>query len=81
MSIQERVLVSPVMSGTDATDSAVVIWPYTEKGTIVRAYIANLTAVSADNSNNITVTATQKFPGHLYPSDQCCRRCPVCKRF
>ena len=59
MSINERVLVSPVMSGTDATDSAVVIWPYTEKGTITRAYIANLTAVSADNSNNITVTATQ----------------------
>lgn len=59
MSINERVLVSPVMSGTDATDAAMVVWPHTEKGTIVRAYIANLASVPADNSNNITITATQ----------------------
>ena len=59
MSIAERVLVSPVMSGSDATDATSVVWPYTEKGIITRAYIMPHAGVSADNTNNITITATQ----------------------
>ena len=59
MSIAERVLVSPVMSGTNATDSTSVVWPYTDTGIITRAYIMPRVGVAADNSDNITVTATQ----------------------
>lgn len=59
MSIAERVLVSPVMSGSDATDSTSVVWPYTDTGIITRAYIMPALSTAADNSGNITVTATQ----------------------
>jgi hypothetical protein len=59
MSTMERVLYSPTLAGTDATDSAMVAWPYTESGKLVRVYIENLTAVTASDSANITVTATQ----------------------
>jgi len=59
MSIAERVLVSPVMSGSDAVDATSVVWPYTDTGIITRAYIMPRVGVSADNTNNITITATQ----------------------
>ena len=47
------------MAGTNAADAAVAVWPYTEKGILERAYIENLTLVTASDSANITVTATQ----------------------
>lgn len=59
MSTMERVLYSPTLAGTDATDAAMVAWPYTESGRLVRVYIENLTLVTANDTNNITVTATQ----------------------
>ena len=59
MSIMFRAIRSNVMAGSNAADAAVAVWPYTEKGILVRAYIENLTSVTADNSDNITVTATQ----------------------
>lgn len=60
MSINERVLVSPRLSGiANTTDATSMVWPYTEKGTIVRAYIANTALIANDNTDNITVTATQ----------------------
>ena len=58
MSINERVLTAQ-MSGNNSTDANVMVYPFTEKGVLVRAYIANLISISADNTNNITVSATQ----------------------
>jgi len=59
MSIMLREVRSNVMAGSAAADAAVAVYPYTEKGTLVRAYIENLSLVTANGSNNITVTATQ----------------------
>ena len=59
MSTMLREVRSNVMAGSDAVDAAVAVYPYTEKGTLVRAYIENLSLVTANGSNNITVTATQ----------------------
>ena len=59
MSIMFRAIRSNVMAGTNAADAAVAVWPYTEKGILERAYIENLTLVTASDSANITVTATQ----------------------
>ena len=59
MSIMLREVRSNVMAGSAADDAAVAVYPYTEKGTLVRAYIENLSLVTANGSNNITVTATQ----------------------
>lgn len=59
MGINDRVLRCNVMSGTDAIDSAVCVWPYAEKGRLKAAYIEPLAGVSAHDTNYITITATQ----------------------
>lgn len=59
MSTMYRTLRSNVMAGTDAADSAMAVWPYTETGVLERAYIEVETTVAAHGSNTITVSATQ----------------------
>lgn len=59
MSVQERMLISPVMSGAAGTvDTTAVVYPFTENATIERAYIVPTLAVAADASDTITITAT-----------------------
>ncbi len=59
MSTMYRAIRSNVMAGSNATDSAMTVWPYTETGILERAYIEVEATVGADNSDNITVSATQ----------------------
>ena len=59
MSTLIRTIQSVEMSGTDATAAAAMAWPYDEPGVLQSARILTAIAVGADNSNNITVTATQ----------------------
>jgi hypothetical protein len=58
MSTTERILRMPI-SGSDSTDANAAGWPYPERGVLKRAYIDNVTAVSAHDTNYITVTVTQ----------------------
>ncbi len=58
MGINQRVITSGTLSGANSADAARVVWPYAEKGTLEAAYIENALAVTADGSNNITVSAT-----------------------
>jgi hypothetical protein len=58
MGINQRVITSGTLSGANSADAARVVWPYAEKGYLEAAYIENALAVTADGSNNITVSAT-----------------------
>lgn len=58
MGINNRVIRCNVMSGSDAVDSAVNVWPYAQRGRLVKAYIEPLAGVAAHDTNYITVTAT-----------------------
>ena len=59
MSTLIRTIQSVEMSGTNATAAAAMAWPYDEPGVLQSARILTAIAVAADNTDNITVTATQ----------------------
>ena len=59
MSIMIRTVQSVTMSGTDATAAAAMAWPYDNTGVLQSARILSNTTVAADNTDNITITATQ----------------------
>ena len=59
MSVQERMLISPVMVGAaGSVDTTSLVYPFTEKATLLRAYIVPALAVAADATHTITITAT-----------------------
>ena len=57
MGINNRVIKCNVMSGTNATDSAVEVWPYAQRGKLVKAYVVPLAGVTASDTDYITITA------------------------
>ena len=59
MSIMIRTVQSVTMSGTDATAAAAMAWPYGNTGVLQSARILSNTTVAANDTNNITVSATQ----------------------
>ena len=58
MGIMQRAVSSHVLTATNATDGAQIVWPYAESGVLESIYIENEVEVSADNTNNITISAT-----------------------
>lgn len=58
MGTLDRVIRCNVMSGSDAADSAVCVWPHAERGVLKKAWIEPLAGVTANDTNYITVTAT-----------------------
>ena len=59
MSIMIRTVQSVTMSGTDATAAAAMAWPYDNTGVLQSARILSNTTVAANDTNNITISATQ----------------------
>ena len=59
MSTMIRTVQSVTMSGTDATAAAAMAWPYDNTGVLQSARILSNTTVAANDSNNITISATQ----------------------
>lgn len=58
MGINQRVITSPLLFGVDQTDAARVVWPYAEKGKLEAVYLENGVLISADNTNNVTISGT-----------------------
>ena len=58
MGIMQRAVSCHVLTGTNATDGAQIVWPYAESGVLESIYIENEVAVTADNTDNITISAT-----------------------
>ena len=59
MSIMIRTVQSVTMSGSNANAAAAMSWPYDNTGVLQSARILSNTTVAADNTDNITITATQ----------------------
>lgn len=58
MSITERMLVSPLQAGTDATVSHSVIYPFSSPGYISAAYLEPDTAITANDTNYMTFSVS-----------------------
>lgn len=58
MGIMQRAVSCHVLTGTNATDGAQIVWPYAESGVLESIYIENEVGVTADNTDNITISAT-----------------------
>lgn len=59
MSTMIRTIQSVTMSGSNSTAAAAMAWPYDETGVLQSARILVQKAVAADDSNYITISATQ----------------------